>query len=171
MNKKIALISLLVTIVIIGGYFFPRIGKFGATNNAVGTVYNTAKIAQINWSLTAGATSTSVLNSDSYDRIVTSFVADCNTTGTSKIPLTGTGLASLFIQAATTSASAPAVITNTNLLAYSTVSTSTPDFYIASSTIGVADFGRVWLSGSYLTFWSNATNTAVCTVGVNYIGF
>lgn len=139
--------------------------------SAVGTTFSTAKVAQINFSPATGtATSTSILNTDSYSRIVTSTFAYCNTVATSKTAYTGTGLSELLFKAATTSTSAPATVSNANLVMSNTVATSSADMYFASTTIGVETYGRVWESGSYMTFWSNATNTAACTVGVNYIG-
>lgn len=174
MNKY--LISFIATVVIfgaiVGGYYYPEYPFIsGATNNPVATVYNTAKVAQINFSPTLAATSTSILNSDATDRIVTDSFGDCNTVATSKTAYDGTGLAVLTFSAATTSTSAPATVTNANVVMSNTIATSTPDRYFASTTIGVLDYGRVWATGTYMTFWSNATNTAVCTVGVHYVGF
>lgn len=142
----------------------------GSTNAAVGTTYGSAKVAQVNMTpATAAATSTSILNTDSYDRIVTDTFYDCNTAGTSKVYLTGNGLASLIIRAATSTTAAQGA--NTNYVMYNNMATTSPDVFMASTTIAVGDFGRVWATGTYMNFSTNATNTAVCTVGVHYIGF
>lgn len=169
---------------ILGAAAFFGFTPFGKTiiqqvaGSSVGSTFNTAKFAGIDWTLTNGATSTSVLNSDASDRYVTSFEVGCQSVGTSLTAVTGAGLISLQISAATTSTSAPAVVSNTNLVGggVMVIATSTPQFVEASSTASTAvpNTGRstianVWSAGSYMTFWSNATNTAACVVGVRYL--
>lgn len=172
MTKKIiTVIALVIGIAAItGAYFFPKYsGSFG--NSPVGTEFGTQKIAAVAWSLSSGsATSTSLYNGDQNDRVIESSFVACDTVGTSRTAYTGAGLASLILRAATTSADAPAIVSNTNYAVnISPLATSTPVVLAASSTEGVLNgYSRVWPSGSYLTFFSNATNTAQCTVGVKY---
>lgn len=121
----------------------------------------------------ANATSTSILNTTGNDLYVTGEKVLCEGVGTSKTAYTGTGLASATFTFATSSAAAPASNTNTNTLPVVTLGTSTPDFVISSSTAGTPGnnlVSNIWLAGSYMTITANATNTAVCTVGVDYIG-
>lgn len=171
-NKIIKVIALVIGIVAIGGaYFFPQYsGSLG--NSPVGTEFGTQKIAAVAWSLSSGsATSTSLYNSDQNDRVIESSFVACDTVGTSRTAYTGTGLASLIVRAATTTTEAPAIVTNTNYAVnISPLATSTPVVLTSSSTEGVlGGYSRVWPAGSYLTFFSNATNTAQCTVGVEYV--
>lgn len=172
MSKTILSIIVVVCLgvgALLGHSFWPSY-QLGASS-AVDTVQNTAKIASIVMApTTASATSSSIYNGDSTDRIIESSFVSCNTVGTSRTAYTGAGLASWLYRAATTSTAAPAVLSNTNYAMNITVSTSTADAYTASSTepvLGAA--GRVWASGSYLTFQPNATNTATCVVGVHYL--
>lgn len=141
----------------------------------VGTTFNSAKIAEIVWSLSAiTGTSTSILNTDSNDRIVESVIYDCNTVGSSNTAYVGGGLAALLFKIATTSTSAPATLPTTAQFVLATqVSTSSTDLYVASSTPGTTGErvpNRIWASGSYLTFYSNATNTAQCVIAAKYLG-
>lgn len=139
-------------------------------SSAVGTTFNTAKVAQINFSpATASATSTSILNTDESDRYVESAYVACGSVGTSQTAYTGAGLAALVFTAGTTTANAPATPTASALQSMLvTVSTSTTDSFIATTTY-TSPFSRRWNAGSYMTFFSNATNTAACTVGVHYL--
>lgn len=152
--------------------------------SATGSTFNTAKFAGITASLAsvgANGTSTSILNTDANDRYVTSLKAACQGIGTSQTAYSGTGLVALKLTVGTTTTSAPATIPTANLIANAvTVATATPILVIASSTAitpnagsnsgNIAALNDLWAAGSYLTFWVNATNTAVCTFGVDYIG-
>lgn len=165
--KKLIIVAVIALLVGgVAGYFLAP----SPMGSAVGTTFSTAKVAQINFSPTNNATSTSLLNTDSYDRIVTDSFGFCNTVGTSLTAVTGDGLKELTFNAATTTTSAPNTVTNVNYVMQNIVATSSTNMYFSSTTIAVNAYGRVWASGSYMTFWSNATNTAVCTVGVHYIG-
>lgn len=156
--------------------------------SAVGTTFSTQRIAQIVFAPTTGsATTTSIYNGDDNDRVVDSAYAYCSGVGTSLTAYTGTGLANWILSAATTSSSAPNAITNTNLAmnmvmstssAFSFTSTSTPSSYLynvtgngaATTSATQSAVSRVWAAGTYMTFGSNATNTAACIVGVRYFG-
>lgn len=164
-------IGILALAAIYGAYQYPQVTQSVQTFGAVGATFNTAKIAAINWTLSDSATSTSILNGDANDRIVEGAQYWCSGVGTSKTAFTGAGLDALSFSAATTSASAPAIITNTNFVLNTTVATSTATLFVASTSPGLTATAaqRIWASGSYLTFWSNATNTAACNIGVQYL--
>jgi hypothetical protein len=189
MNKTIyAVLGIIVGIAIIGAYMFPKqLRPVNTTTilqgvSSAGTTFGNAKFAGVTVRLGtagAGATSTSILNTDTSDRFVTGFRLACNGVGTSKTAYTGTGLASLQLTIATTSeANVPTITTKYVFPVTSAVpvSTSTVNAVIASSTfMGVGATATssnsvVWNSGSYMTFFWNATNTAACTEGVDYIG-
>lgn len=176
-NKNLAILAVIALLVAVGGYFFPKTGLVGAAApSSVGATFLTAKVATIEWSLAGPtATTTSILNSDATDREIESVKVVCSGMGTSLTPLTGVGLITLQLKAATTSTSVPSIISNTNtLLTSAVISTSTADFYLSTSSPGLAgtggnDYVRVWGTGSYLSFSTNATNTAQCLVGVSYL--
>lgn len=157
------------------GYVSHQSHALGATNNAAGTTFNTAKVAQVNITPSTGsATSSSILNSDATDRYITNSYVACNTVGTSLTAYTGAGLTSagwLWRMATTAAAITGALAdSNTNYASNAPLSTSTAVSFIASSTEGVlTGNSRIWPTGTYLTIQPNATNTAVCTAGVYYI--
>lgn len=180
MNNTIkSIIGVVIGLIVgfVGGYTMNHDKVAGAAiPSGVGATFNTARVATIEWSLAGPtSTSTSVFNSDATDREIESVKVICSGMGTSLTPLTGAGLVSLQFKAATTSTQAPAIISNTNtLLTNAVISTTTPDMYISTSTPGLSgssnsDYVRVWASGSYLSFSTNATNTAQCLVGVAYL--
>lgn len=142
-----------------------------------GSTFTSAKFAGVAARLSspgASATSSSLLNSDSNDRIITGLRVGCQSVGTSQTAYTGAGLASLTVFAATTSSSAPATNSNTNKVGGGniTIGTSTATYTIATSSAptGTGAIYNVWATGTYLTFTVNATNTALCTFGADYIG-
>ncbi len=140
-----------------------------AFGSPVGTTFSTAKIAAMNIApATASATSTSILNSDASDRYITSAFAECTGAGSSQTAYTGAGLANLLLRIATSSTAAPVVLSNTNYAANLTIATTAPATY-QSTTTPTTSWMQVWASGSYLTFYPNATNTAQCVVGVSYL--
>lgn len=160
---------------IYGAYQFPQVSQLAGTS-AQGSTFNTAKFAGIATNLAApgaNATSSSILNTDANDRYITSIKAGCENVGTSKTAYTGAGLASLQLTVATSSSSAPATNGNTNSVGGGavTIGTSTTSYVVSTSTasVGTSNIYAVWLAGSYLTFTTNATNTAVCTFGAEYI--
>lgn len=177
MTKTLKIVLLVLAIVAVGGYFYPlsiqrTITQVQNYGSSAGTSFNTAKFAGVVFGLSSSsATTTSIYNTDSFDRKIQSFVADCSGVGTSLTAYTGAGLSQLVFTAATTSTAAPNTITNTNTMALP-IATSTVDSYnsVGSATTTPTALSRVWKTGTYWTISSNATNTAACTVGVNYIG-
>lgn len=159
--------------IIAGHSIWPQQTLAPVQTNAVGTTGNTAKRFSVIFSLTSqSSTSTSILNTDGTDRIILSTFHTCNTLGSSFTPVTGSGLANLIIQAATTSTAAPTLLGNSNLVMNSIVATTTPGFELVStSSTASSEISRVWASGSYLTFNTNATNTATCEVGADALVF
>ena len=162
-----------IGIIAVVGLFLPVQKLINIGASAVNSTFLSAKVAAIAFSPTTGATTTSILNTDASDRIVTDAFVTCSGVGTSYTALTGAGLASLQFKMATSSTAFPAIISNTNLLLSSAViATSSVDVYVATTTPGLAgtsDFVRRWAAGSYLAVTSNATNTAACIVGVHYL--
>lgn len=181
----------LIGAVIIGGfiwgaYQYPKAALLAGSS--AGTTFNTAKIAAVAVNLAsvgANGTSTSILNSDAFDRYVTGVRTACVGVGTSKTAYSGAGLAALTLSIGTSSTAAPAAVP-TNLVASPlTIATSTGYFAVSSSTVGnlattsvsgavgitgITSDNFVWLTGSYITFATNATNTATCVFGVDYMG-
>lgn len=174
MNKNIIWGVVIVAVLAgIGWYMFsdsPEVEQLGA-GSAVGTTFNTAKIAGITMApATAAASSTSLLNPDSTDRVVRSASAYCTGVGTSQTYLTGAGLLSTgwTLNMATTSTAAQTG--STNYVASITLATTTGYVYSATSTTpAIGDVTRLWPAGSYLTLTFNATNTAACIAEVDYL--
>lgn len=181
------IVAAIAVLVIIGAYYYPKssntVIEQQVAGSAAGSTFNTAKFAGIAVApATPGtnATSSSILNGDAGDRYVTQIRLGCESVGTSKVAYTGGGLASngFTLSVATSSTAAPATNSNTNIVGGNVIniSTSTQYFVEASSTAltavpntGSSAVNNIWLSGSYMTFTFNATNTAVCTAGVDYV--
>jgi len=170
-NKNLTIAVFIIGLIAIGAYFYPKVNQMMKTGSAVGTTFNSAKVAAINMTISTGtATSSSLYNSDGSDRYIIDAFSVCSGVATSYTAYTGTGLASLNWKMATTSTSAPAILTNTNYVANMNMATTT-SVAMASSTVGdLATGNRTWAAGTYLTIQPNATNTAACTAGVHYIG-
>lgn len=151
------------------GLSYPH--QSAVVGSPVGATFNNAKFAGIVFApATGSATTTSILNTDGSDRKIEDFTVDCSGVGTSLTAYTGTGLSGLSFTAATTSTASPVTVSNTNSLVMP-VATATVDVFNQTGTAtSTPALSRVWASGSYMTFVSNATNTAVCTVGVDYLG-
>jgi hypothetical protein len=173
MNYKTLIGAVVILVIGFGlGHYFFQPASFGST--PAGNTFNTAKQASIVVSL-LNATS-SILNSSGNDYYITAVKAGCENVGTSQTVFTGAGLAKLLLSVATTSTANPSA-QGTNLIGQTTltISTSTPQFVVASSTtssgttsIGSSVINNIWPTGSYITFTTNATNTAACTLGVDY---
>lgn len=179
MKNVIAIIAALIVVGgVIGSYFYPQneVKTVMLAGSPAGSTFNNAKFAGVVVSLqstTTNGTSTSLLNSDASDRYVVAVRAACEGLGTSKSVGAGAGIAALSYSVATTSTANPSTPTYNFALASSTVmGTSTVNNLVSSSTILSASTtnAMVWAAGTNLTFWWNATNTAVCTEGVDYIG-
>lgn len=168
--------AVVIGVAIYGAYQFPQAQILAGASSPVGSTFNTEKQASVAINLaTSGAnsTSTSITNTDSFDRYVSSFKLGCQSLGTSYSYGTQTGLASLQLSVGTTSASSPAQFSSRSAVALNfAIATNSPDVLIASSTLATAtsSLASVWRSGDIMTFYFNATNTAACTVGVNYFG-
>lgn len=176
-NVNPLLIALVVIVVLAGGAWL-LLGSNHETTAAAspsGSSFGDAGFAGSAVSLAApgaNGTSTSILNNSGQDRIITAEKVGCENVGTSKTAYTGTGLASLTVTIATTSTATPSALGNTNTLPVITIGTSTANFATASSTAGTPGSNlvtNIWAAGTYLTFATNATNTAACTYGVDYL--
>lgn len=178
--QKIAcvLVGAVIAVGVYGGYvqLFGGNGQTAVGTSAQGTTFGTAKFAGVAANLSApgaNATSSSILNTDANDRYITSIKVGCEGVGTSQTAFTGAGLSALTLSVATSSTAAPATNGNANVVGGGaiTISTSTAQFAISSSTspTGNSKVYFIWAAGSYLTFTTNATNTALCTFGSEYI--
>lgn len=169
----LGIIAVAVAVAMLLYLVMPRT-SFGAS--PAGSSFSDAKIADVSVNFAApgaNATSTSVLNTDANDRYISYEKVGCEGVGTSQTAYTGTGLASLTVTIATSSTAAPSGNANTNTLPVITVGTSTSNFVMSSSTAAAPGsnlVSNIWAANSYLTFTTNATNTAKCIVGVNYSG-
>lgn len=170
-------LGILLVGVAIGRFTFKNEVLAGAS--PVGSTFTTAKFAAVTASFLT-STSTSVLNTDANDRVILSLKYGCTGVGSSFTQVTGVPLTSagLTLKAATTSTIAPFAplsVANTNLAISTTIATSSAQSGVltfASSTQALTNplsYNQLWLAGSYLTFFTNATNTAACTIGVEYL--
>lgn len=167
------IISLVLAVVvggaIYGAYQYPK--QSTVAGSSVGSTFNASKQIAVDMApLTAAATSTSILNTDGSARWVADFgFAGCTGAGSSNTyPDTGTGLANLLIQAATTSVPNLGLQGNTNYALNMTVSTSSAVYTASASSTNPAQAGY-WAPNTYMTFTFNATNTAACVIELDYI--
>ncbi len=172
-STKVLITLVCVAILGVAVYLFK-----GPTDNAVatspaGSTFSTGKSYGVAINLASAGTngtSTSITNNDASDRYVTGFRVACENVGTSKTAYTGTGLASLQLSIGTTTSAAPATFSSVFPVALNyVISTSTVNVVVASSTTQTATSSNamVWPMGISMTFATNATNTAVCTVAVD----
>lgn len=163
---------------IVVGWFMPFQAAMQLSTTPQGGTFNTAKFYGVAVNLAApgaNATSSSIQNTTGNDLYVTAIKAGCENVGTSQTAYTGAGLSKLLMTAATSSTAAPATNSNTNTVGSTamTIGTSTAQFAEASSTAsngttpGSSLINNIWLAGSWMTFTTNATNTAQCTFGVD----
>lgn len=165
----LAIVVALVFGVLIGYVIHPQ--QTIQVGSATGSTFGTAKFAGVVVNLAnqgQNGTSTSLVNTDTSDRYIDSLKLGCESVG-----LGSTNKAALTMSVATTTTANPAAFAYNQALALNYgIATGTPNFIMASSTtiIATSTDAMLWRSGEILTFWFNATNTAVCTVGVGYIG-
>lgn len=169
------ILAAVIALAIIGGYYFPKY-QILASASPTGSTFGDAKFAGVVVSLAtpgANGTSTSILNTDTSDRYVTSTKVGCENIGTSRTAYTGTGLASLQVSIGTTTSANPASFLSFAAITTGTIiGTSSVNNLFSSSTLQTAttSLSVIWPANTNMTFYFNATNTAVCTVGVDYIG-
>lgn len=174
MNKLIIGLGLVVAIAIgVGGYFFPHVPKTLGVASPVNTSFTDNKRAAIAWTpSTNAATTSSLLNTDGADRIVSSIDYTCSGLTSTNTKLTSTGW---NFSAATTSISGQGLQGNVNYTLNTSIATTTTELFISSTTPGIttssgaSDWVRRWANGTYMTFTANASSTATCVVSVVYI--
>lgn len=173
--NKLTIAAFVVVLAVAGGaYFYPKFqASVGTTAAPAGSTFSNAKSYAIAMApLTDAATSTTIYNSDATDRFVTGGYAVCGGLDRSGGPL-GAGYANFGFKAATSSTDVGGTrkTANTQLALNVLVSTSTVDGITAttSPTGTTPAFWFRWAAGSYMNFYTNATNTAACTVGVNTV--
>lgn len=169
------LVGVVAVLLIAGGYYYPTIdGSLGVSyaTSTTGVLNTTAKRATVSLNPTT-ATTTSIYNGDSTDRMVLASYAGCTRANvTVKSYTVGAGLSSANVKSATTSSSGSVtgLTGNTNYVTNIDIATSSEVAYVASTTEPVLSaYGRVWPTGTYLTFLVNGTSTMSCTFGVDYI--
>ena len=166
--KKIYIAIAIVFVVAVFGLFYPKVkGSFGAVSSS--GAYN----SMTSWSsitLTPSsnaATTTSILNSGASDRAILGSYTMCTSEVAVGLPLTSGAWA---MTAATTSTSSLGLQGNTNYIANITIATTTGTTFVASTTEGViANWSRIWPVNTYLTFALNASSTASCSFGVEWM--
>lgn len=153
-----------------GAYQYPKsVSQTIYQGSPSGTVFNTAKVAAANIAPSViAASSTSILNSEASTRYVMDSFLTCN----------GTNGQGNSLQVATTSVVGLGLQGNTNYVAniFGTTTLSSTYYYAASSTEPTPTYtGRLWPTGTYLTFiYGSSTtgffaNNGTCTVGVHYL--
>lgn len=169
-NKSIVVGLIVVLLVAIGAYFYPQYG-LGVVGPGAGSFNGTRGFASLDVALANGS-STSILNTDSFDRLISEAFVGCQGLSTS-LNASGAGVASLLVQVATTTVANLGLQGNANYIGNLTVGTSTSNgtAYVSTTTNPFPnEQSRVWPSGTYLTFNFNATSSAaLCTEGVSYI--
>jgi hypothetical protein len=183
MNNKIIFGGIAVAIVIgIAGIFLPKVSNLAGAS-PTGSTFGAAKFAGIVVN-NVNSTSSSILNTDGNARYIESLKVACTGVGSSKAGFTGAAtIANWNLTVGTTSTANPVtqVIPAIAVVLNGVLATSTPNLLLSSTTAPIAAGGAangtassssaaLWQSGEYLTFVTNATNTAVCTFGVGYIG-
>lgn len=170
--KILAAVVLVAAGIGIGYWLFHHASvSFGSPS---GTNFSDPKIASFSISpLGAAATTTYITNTDGSDRWIDgNAVVACTGVGSSQTYLTGTGLASWTLKAATTSSSVSGLGANTNFVLNMTLATSSATLDFASTTLIVGSaLGTSlydWGAGTNLAFNFNATNTAACIIKVPY---
>lgn len=150
---------------------------FGSTAGSLDS--KQAQLYITGWNLAIGTT-TSVQNTTGSDVYATQLQYVCTGVGTSLLAYTGTGIASVTLKGATTSASLAGQtpisntgVANTNLVFSTTLATSSTVTLVASTTPVIA--GNIALNddipnNAWITFFVSATNTAICNIGVQTIG-
>lgn len=144
-----------------------------AQASPAGTSFSTAKIAEavlVPTTSGAGATSTSILNTDANDRIVTDAGVSC-TGATAAVFGTGSVAEWSFKAGTTTTANPPALGVAGSLAMNVVMATGTYDGFTATSTYTLPA-ARRWATGTYMSFTTNATSSVIveCTPFVHYLG-
>lgn len=170
-------VAVVLGVAIYGGYLYPQTPSTFGSSPQGATAQNAKQYSILGVNLAApgaNATSSSILNNTGQDLFISGIKAFCEGVGTSRSVVSGNGLSALTFTVATTSSATPSVFpagSNLVLGGAVTIATTTPNFGISTSTVpapgGVSTSSIVWLAGSYLTFLTNATNTAVCSFGAD----
>lgn len=162
-----AMVCVLLGIVI--GYSTHKSPVLGGAVSSSGTSNVTTSWSSIVFNPLTSS-STSIYNTGASDRAIMGSYVFCTTIGTSYTYATGAGLTSWTLLAATTTTNANGLQGSTNYIVNATVATATPNYYVATTTEGAPLYtGRIWPAGTYLTYNFNATNTASCSLGAEWM--
>lgn len=174
-----AVLAVVIGLAIYGAYQYPHAVQQAGVGSPAGSTFNSAKVAEItSVPISITATSSSVYNGDSSDRVVDSGFVSCATSSGSVYASTAqaVGVATWNWKAATTAVASLGLQGNVNYAFNLDVATSTTDSgYSATTTPGSTfqAFNRTWKAGTYMTFLTNATSTNQtinCQAGVYYHG-
>ena len=172
MNTQLKGILICVVSLIVGvmfGYImFHQTKLVAGAISPVGTYQSGPRIdyQSIDTSVTATTTGSFSILNQSNDRVIESGFAFCS--GVTKETQSA---GAWSVTAATSSVS---TTTSTVYALNLTLATTSPYLLVSSSTSGTAGSGinaanYIWQANSYLVFSFNATDTAICTVGVKSI--
>lgn len=174
-NTKYYVLGLIVALVIGGSYFYPKQKEASVVQvGAVGDFNSTSRIAQLVVDMTTTTPTTingaCLTNGDSRDRIVTS--VDFYLASLGSFTSNGTGLVNLIFTLATSSG--VYIAPSGSQLLNTSVTTTTPQLFVSSSTPGVSSlstgsFSRVWAAGSCLNLFQNGTTTATGVLRIGYL--
>lgn len=182
MNKiTVGILSLLVAAAIVGSYFFPQsITKIEQmAGSPTNSTFGTQKVLGVIMDMSQG-TSTSIQNNSASSVVATTLNYACTGVGTSQTAYTGVGLASVSIKIATTSVTSTGstptsnvAVGNTNLMVSTTLATTTSSTLVSSSTVAIGGtvLNAIIPSGAFVTVFTNATNTALCSINLDTISF
>lgn len=162
-NLKEGLVGVIMLLVIVGAYVYPRQSPQLAGASPAGSTFTTSKEASVVYlPATSAASSTSILNTDANNRFITSGTVACfGTNGQGgTFTVATTTIPNLGLQGNTNYAE--------NIVA--TTTTSSLLMYTASSTEGVLTYtSRVWPAGVYETVVDSAVTGASCTISLHYV--
>lgn len=165
MNKTLALVGAIVLFLIGGFVGYSLHAPEVQTFQAVGDTASSAKIAQVTLDLSTTTPSTvggacKLYNSDSRDRIINAITFDLN--GVTTLYGASGGIATWNWLMATSTATDIYTAAGNRVL-NTTVATSSPYVYVASTTPGTTGTPqfRIWGAGTCLNLFLNGTSTAV----------
>lgn len=180
MNKYI-IASLLITVAIFGGYFFPfsshtdntiyqQVGAVGDTNSTqrIASCVLDMSTTSATFATTTTSTNGCLYNTDSKTRIITSIdyyisnIGSANTSVATTTWIMGTSSDVYNVPAGQILSTSIATTTANGVI--------TGRLFIASTTPGAAAtfVNREWPSGTNLNLQQNASSTAVATIKVTY---
>lgn len=193
-TNKIIVGFVLVALVAVGAYFFPRmqpVNQAQLTQGTPGDTNSTARIAECSLDMstttptlatTTGATGC-LFNNSSQDRIITSIEVYAHSLGTMVNGTLGVQATTTLILSTSTGTQYPTSnnsVFSQSLATTSNGTTALTDLFIATSSPGIIGTGstvtygqpeinsfvRIWPAGTYISSYMNATSSAGSAVVV-----